>query len=205
MTNRISDSELLFLIAQGNLDAKKTLDKRYFLYCKTMVKKFLDSHLDYGYAYEDFLNAAMLGYCRARNKFNYELSDGFFPYFKIWAMSEMKSLLTEGNKFYLNENPNCFLSLDITYKEDESLTLSETFGDHDKSIMNDIRKNELLSLLADSSIGLTERELFICAGLIDKKTEKEIRENYDISYSQYRRSIELIRLKIGRRLEEIFK
>ena len=114
MSKRITDSELLLLIAQGNLDAKRILDKRYHSYCKVITKKFLDNHPDYGYQFEDFLNAAMLGYCRARNKFDYENSDGFYPYFKIWAESELKSLLEEGNRFFLNENPKKFLSFDIT-------------------------------------------------------------------------------------------
>ena len=103
MSKRISDSELLSLIAQGNLDAKRILDRRYFSYCKALTKTFLENHPDYGYGFDDFLNAAMLGYCRARNKFDYEISDGFYPYFKIWAESELKDLIEEGNKFFLNE------------------------------------------------------------------------------------------------------
>ena len=206
MNNRISDSELLFLIAQGNLDAKRLLDKRYYAYCKIATKKFMETHPDYGYAYEDFFNAAMLGYCRARNKFNYEVSDGFFPYFKIWAESEMKALVNEGNKFYLNENPKRFVSLDVTYNNpDDDIPLLETFGKADEHIDSGIKTNEILNLLSDPSIGLTERELLVCTELLAKKNSKEIRQLNGLSYSQYRHCINSIRLKIGHRISEIIK
>ena len=206
MNKRISDSELLFLIAQGNLEAKKMLDKRYIAYCKAITKQFLENHPDYGYSFEDFFNAAMLGYCRARNKFDYEISDGFYPYFKIWAESELKSLLKEGNDFFLNESPHKFVSLDITYKDpEENLILSETFGDNDEAILNDIRSNEILSLITSSKFGLTEKEIQICAGLILKHSEKEIRDSLDISYANYYKMLKSIRDKIGNHLEDILK
>lgn len=62
MNKRITDSELLFQIAQGDLEAKKMLDTRYCTYCVSVTKKFLENHPDYGYQFDDFFNAAMLGY-----------------------------------------------------------------------------------------------------------------------------------------------
>ena len=206
MSKRISDSELLSLIAQGNLDAKRILDRRYFSYCKALTKTFLENHPDYGYGFDDFLNAAMLGYCRARNKFDYEISDGFYPYFKIWAESELKDLIEEGNKFFLNENPRRFVSLDITYKDpEEPISLSETFGKNDESMLSDIRANEVLSLITDSKIGLTAREISVCAKLILKHSDREIRETMKLSYATYRKTIDSLRAKLGKYLADIFK
>ena len=206
MSKRISDSELLLLIAQGNLEAKKMLNKRYFVYCKAITKAFLENHPDYGYTFEDFLNAAMLGYCRARNKFDYEISDGFYPYCKVWAESELKNLTEEGNRFFLNENPKKFVSFDITYKDpEEPISLSEKYGNNDEAILSDIKTNEVLSLITDSSLGLTENEIMVCARLILKRTNKEIREEMKLSYSEFRRIIASIKNKIGDHLVEIFK
>ena len=206
MNNRITDSELLFLIAQGNLEAKRILDKRYYSYCVAVTKKFLENHPDYGYQFDDFLNAAMLGYCRARNKFDYENSDGFYPYFKIWAESELKCLLEEGNRFFLNENPKKFVSFDITYKDpEEPISLSETFGNTDEAILSDIKTNEVLSLITDSHFGLSEEEITICASLILKRTNKEIREDLHLTYTEFRRKILSIKSKIGDHLSDIFK
>lgn len=206
MKKRITDSELLFQIAQGDLEAKKMLDTRYCAYCVSVTKKFLENHPDYGYQFDDFFNAAMLGYCKARNKFDYENSDGFYPYFKIWAESEQKDLLEEGNRFYLNENPKKFVSLDITYNDpDENITLSETCGNTDEAILNNVRTNEVLSLITDSSFGLTEEEITICARLILKHSSREIREDLKLSYAEYRYLIKSIKTKIGDHLTEIFK
>ena len=206
MSKRISDSELLFLIAQGNLEAKKILDKRYISYCKAITKKFLENHPDYGYSFEDFFNAAMLGYCKARNKFDYEISDGFYPYVKIWVESELKDLLEEGNEFFLNENPHKFVSLDITYKDpDENLILSETFGTMDEAIVSDIRANEVLSLITSSKYGLTEREISVCVAIIVTHNEKEARDSMNLSYQVYRRIIRSIKEKIGDILTSILK
>lgn len=206
MNKRITDSELLFQIAQGDLEAKKMLDTRYCAYCVSVTKKFLENHPDYGYQFDDFFNAAMLGYCKARNKFDYENSDGFYPYFKIWAESEQKDLLEEGNRFYLNENPKKFVSLDITYNDpDENITLSETCGNTDEAILNNVRTNEVLSLITDSSFGLSEVEITICAKLILKHTNREIREDLNLSYAEFRYLIKSIKTKIGDHLNDIFK
>ena len=206
MNKRITDSELLFQIAQGDLEAKKMLDTRYCAYCVSVTKKFLENHPDYGFQFDDFFNAAMLGYCKARNKFDYENSDGFYPYFKIWAESEQKDLLEEGNRFYLNENPKKFVSLDITYNDpDENITLSETCGNTDEAILNNVRTNEVLSLITDSSFGLTEEEITICAKLILKHTNREIREDLNLSYAEFRYLIKSIKTKIGDHLNDIFK
>ncbi len=206
MNKRITDSELLFQIAQGDLEAKKMLDTRYCAYCVSVTKKFLENHPDYGYQFDDFFNAAMLGYCKARNKFDYENSDGFYPYFKIWAESEQKDLLEEGNRFYLNENPKKFVSLDITYNDpDENITLSETCGNNDEAILNNVRTNEVLSLITDSSFGLTETEITICAKLILKHTNREIREDLNLTYAEFRYLIKSIKIKIGDHLNDIFK
>ena len=206
MNKRITDSELLFLIAEGDLEAKRMLDKRYCGYCVAVTKKFLENHPDYGYQFDDFYNAAMLGYCKARNKFDYENSDGFYPYFKIWAESELKDLIEEGNRFYLNENPKKFLSLDITYKEpDENISLSEKCGNTDEKILSNVRTNEVLSLITDSSLGLSEQEITVCAKLILKHTSKEIREDLKLSYGEYRYLIKSIKNKIGHHLNDIFK
>ena len=206
MNKRITDSELLFLIAQGDLEAKKMLDTRYCGYCISVTKKFLENHPDYGYQFDDFFNAAMLGYCKARNKFDYENSDGFYPYFKIWAESEQKDLLEEGNRFYLNENPKKFVSLDITYNDpDENISLSETYGNNDEKILSNVRTNEVLSLITDSSFGLTEVEITICARLILKHSNREIREELNLTYSEFRYLIKSIKTKIGDHLTEIFK
>ena len=206
MNKRITDSELLFQIAQGDLEAKKILDTRYCAYCVSVTKKFLENHPDYGYQFDDFFNAAMLGYCKARNKFDYENSDGFYPYFKIWAESEQKDLLEEGNRFYLNENPKKFVSLDITYNDpDENITLSETCGNTDEAILNNVRTNEVLSLITDSSFGLSEVEITICAKLILKHTNREIREDLNLSYAEFRYLIKSIKTKIGDHLNDIFK
>ena len=206
MNKRITDSELLFQIAQGDLEAKKMLDTRYCAYCVSVTKKFLENHPDYGFQFDDFFNAAMLGYCKARNKFDYENSDGFYPYFKIWAESEQKDLLEEGNRFYLNENPKKFVSLDITYNDpDENITLSETCGNTDEAILNNVRTNEVLSLITDSSFGLSEVEITICAKLILKHTNREIREDLNLSYAEFRYLIKSIKTKIGDHLNDIFK
>ena len=206
MNKRITDSELLFLIAQGDLDAKRILDRRYCLYCKAVTKKFLENHPDYGYQFDDFFNAAMLGYCKARNKFDYENSDGFYPYFKIWAESEQKDLLEEGNRFYLNENPKKFVSFDLTYNDpEESISLSETCGNNDEKILSNVRTNEVLSLITDSALGLSEDEITVCARLILKHSAKEIREDLKLSYSEYRYLIKSIKTKIGEHLNNIFK
>ena len=206
MNKRITDSELLFQIAQGDLEAKKMLDTRYCAYCVSVTKKFLENHPDYGYQFDDFFNAAMLGYCKARNKFDYENSDGFYPYFKIWAESEQKDLLEEGNRFYLNENPKKFVSLDITYNDpDENITLSETCGNTDEAILNNVRTNEVLSLITDSSFGLSEVDITICAKLILKHTNREIREDLNLSYAEFRYLIKSIKTKIGDHLNDIFK
>lgn len=203
---RISDSELLTLTAQGNLDAKKMLNDRYFYYCKNITKEFLENHRDYGFTYEDFFNAAMLGYCRARNKFEFEKSDGFYPYFKIWAESEMKALVEEGNKFYLNENPKKFVSFDITYMDDDdSLCLSETCGLEDDKIFTSISGNELTDLLTNSKFNLTEIEMKVCICLILKLSDKEIRSKLDLNYNKYYQCIKSIRRKIGKCLHNIIK
>ena len=203
---RVSDSELLILIAQGNLEAKKVLNDRYYLYCKNITKEFLDTHKDYGFGFEDYFNAAMLGYCRARNKFDYEKSDGFYPYFKVWAESEMKALADEGNKFYLNENPKKFLSLDITYKSNEDpLCLGETYGEIDQSIYERIKGDELTKLLTNPRYKLTKVELQICIGLILKHSDREIREALKLSYAKYRNRLDSIKSKIGRCLSNIIK
>ena len=206
LDERISDSELLTLIAQGNLEAKKILNDRYYLYCKNITKEFLDNHKDYGFTFEDYFNAAMLGYCRARNKFDYEKSDGFYPYFKVWAESEMKALVEEGNKFYLNENPQKFLSFDITYKSNEDpLCLSETCGIIDERIYERISGNELSELLTNRKYKLTKLEVQICIGLILKQTDKEIRQSLKLNYHTYHKCIESIKFKIGRCLSNIIK
>ena len=206
MNKRITDSELLFQIAQGDLEAKKMLDTRYCAYCVSVTKKFLENHPNYGFQFDDFFNAAMLGYCKARNKFDYENSDGFYPYFKIWAESEQKDLLEEGNRFYLNENPKKFVSLDITYNDpDENITLSETCGNTDEAILNNVRTNEVLSLITDSSFGLSEVEITICAKLILKHTNREIREDLNLTYAEFRYLIKSIKTKIGDHLNDIFK
>lgn len=203
---RVSDSELLILIAEGDLEAKRMLNDRYFNYCKKITKEFLDNHRNYGFSYDDFFNAAMLGYCRARNKFDYELSDGFYPYFKVWAESEMKALVEEGNKFYLNENPKKFVSFDITYKSnDDPLCLSETCGLLDERIYDEISGNELAELLTNSKFKLTKIEIQICLGLILKQTDKEIRESLKLNYHSYRKNIDSIRSKIGKCLSNIIK
>lgn len=206
INDRVSDSELLALIAQGNLEAKKILNDRYFYYCKTITKEFLDSHKDYGFSFDDFFNAAMLGYCRARNKFDYEKSDGFYPYFKVWAESEMKALVEEGNKFYLNENPKKFLSFDITYKSNEDpLCLSETCGELDDSIYKRIKGDELMRLLSNPKYKLSTLELQICIGLMLKRDDREIRNGLKIDYNKYRRCLRSIKSKIGRCLSDIIK
>ena len=206
MNKRITDSELLFQIAQGDLEAKKMLDTRYCAYCISVTKKFLENHPDYGYQFDDFFNAAMLGYCKARNKFDYENSDGFYPYFKIWAESELKNLIEEGNRFFLNENPKKFVSFDLTYKDpEESISLSETCGNNDEAILADIKTNEVLSLITDSSFGLTEQEITVCARLIFKHSNKEIRDELKLSYSEFRYIIKSIKNKIGEHLSDIFK
>lgn len=206
MKKRISDSELLALVAEGNLEAKRILDRRYHAYCKAITKKFLENHPDYGFDFDDFLNAAILGYCRARNKFDYENSDGFYPYFKIWAESELKNLIEEGNRFFLNENPKKFVSFDLTYKDpEESISLSETCGNNDEAILSDIKTNEVLSLITDSSFGLTEQEITVCARLIFKHSNKEIRDELKLSYSEFRYIIKSIKSKIGEHLSDIFK
>ena len=203
---RISDSELLTLIAQGNLEAKKILNDRYFYYCKNITKEFLENHRDYGFTFDDYFNAAMLGYCRARNKFDFEKSDGFYPYFKIWAESEMKALVEEGNKFYLNENPKKFLSFDITYmSDDDSLCLSETCGLVDDKIFREITGSEINELLTSSKFHLTDLETKVCLCLIMKQNDKEIRKTLKINYHIYHRCINSIRIKIGRCLSNIVK
>ena len=202
---RISDSELLILIAQGNLEAKKILNDRYFYYCKNITKEFLEHHRDYGFSYEDFFNAAMLGYCRARNKFDYEKSDGFYPYFKVWAESEMKALAEEGNKFFLNENPKKFLSFDITYTDDDSLCLSETCGVVDDKIFTQISGEEITELITNSKFQLTELEIKICLCLVMKQSDKEIRRALNIDYRKYHQCIKSIRAKIGCCLSNIVK
>ena len=206
MSKRIGDSELLALIAEGNIDAKKMLDKRYIGYCKSITKNFLENHPDYGYSFDDFFNAAMLGYCRARNKFDYEISDGFYPYVRIWAESELKALIDEGNKFFINENPKRFLPLDLTYNDsDENMSLSETYGNNDERILSDITTNEVLSLITDSSLGLSEKEILVCAGLIMRHSSKEIRESLNLSYSELHYILRVLRDKIGNHLNDIFK
>ena len=206
MKKRISDSELLALVAEGNLEAKRILDRRYHAYCKAVTKKFLENHPDYGFDFDDFLNAAILGYCRARNKFDYENSDGFYPYFKIWAESELKNLIEEGNRFFLNENPKKFVSFDLTYKDpEEPISLSETFGNNDEAILSDIKTNEVLCLITDSSFGLTDDEISVCGYLILKRSNREIRESLSLTYSGYRNIIKSIKSKIGDHLSEIFK
>lgn len=206
INERVTDSELLSLIAQGNLEAKKILNDRYFYYCKNITKEFLESHKDYGFSYDDFFNAAMLGYCRARNKFDYEKSDGFYPYFKVWAEGEMKALVEEGNKFYLNENPKKFLSFDITYNSnDDSMCLSETCGSLDERIYTEISGTELKELLNNRRFKLEDIEVQICLGLILKQSDREIRESLNLSYHTFHKYIDSIRIKIGNLLSNIIK
>lgn len=203
---RISDSELLFLIAQGNIGAKRILDKRYHEYAKKIVKKYLETHDSYGYTFDDFLNAAMSGYCDARNKFDYELSKGFYPYFRIWATSEMKRLSEEGSRFYLHENPNKFLSLDITYnKNEDEMVLAEMYGENDDGIMNQITHNELYDLINDEKNGLSKKERIICWMCLLKHNEKEIREVLNVGYRKYNQLLKNIHTKLKRRITDIVK
>ena len=203
---RVSDSELLYLIAQGNLEAKVMLDDRYKLYCKGVTKDFLDKHNSYGLTYEDYFDAAILGYCKARNKFSYEVSTAFYPYFRKWAESEMKALIDEGNRFYMNGNPKRFISLDITYKsEDDPLSLAERCGEHDAEINKGIEENEILELLGSGRYGLTRTELQICIGYALGHTEREIREALGINYARLDNSLRSIKRKIGRKLSNIVK
>lgn len=205
-TTRVSDKELFLLIAQGNAEARKILDERYFFYCKNIVTDFLKAHCNYGYSYDDFFNAAMLGYCKARMRFNYEHSDGFFPYFRIWAFSEMKILCEEGKTFFLNENPSKFISLDLTYNKDEDeMIIAESIGADDSGILSDIRLNEIVTAITDSSSGLNDIEAVICSCLVMKYSEAEIRYFLNINYRKYREYIASIKSKLSGKLKDIVK
>lgn len=203
---RISDSELLYLIAQGNLDAKRMLDRRYERYCKGLTKEYLESHNDYGFSYEDYYDASILGYCKARNRFNFEESTAFYPYFKKYAESEMKALSKEGNKFYLNEAPKRFISFDITYKcDDDSITLAERCGESDNEIKASITKKEVLDLLAQNTYKMTNTELEICINLALNHSSKEIRKSLNLTSTAFAKNLKSIKRKIGRDLSSIVK
>lgn len=204
--SRLSDSELLTLVAQGNCEASDILDRRYYNYCKVIAKNFLENRTDYGFSFGDFLSTSMLGYFKARQKFSYESSDAFFPYFKIYAQSEMSQLLEEGSHFYLNENPKNFVSLDITYKaNDDPLSLGETIGTNDDKILDEIKIQEFKEIVENTDNHLTSCEMEILLSLISKLSVREIREKLHLSYSAFRNRITSIRNKIGHKLMRILK
>lgn len=202
-TLKVSDEELLLLVGQGNFEARKVLDERYYNYCKSLTKSFINLHSDFGFSFEDFLNAAMLGYCKARNKYDFASSGSFFPYFRSWAIGEMKALNDEGSKFFLNKNPSHFISLDLTYDTDgDSMLLAESIGNDDDNILDDIRFNELVTLITDMSTGLNDEEAIICTSLIMNYSENEIRDFLGIKYSKYKRFIASIKRKLKDKISD---
>ncbi|MCQ2087042.1 MAG: hypothetical protein MJZ37_03110 [Bacilli bacterium] len=203
---RVTDAELLLLIAQGDLKAKETLDERYYLYLRSLTRNFCDTHSNYGYSFEDFFNSAVIGYCKARNRFCYEKSDAFYPFVRVWAECEMRSLGREGNRFYLNEDPNKFVSLDITYRDNEDpLSIGERFGAEDHNIETEIIANEVMEVISNKKYRLTPLEKEICIVLASRYSPSEARERFDLTYVQYCRIINSIRTKIGNKLKHIIK
>jgi len=203
---RVSDRDLLILIAQGNIEAKRILDDRYTNYCNSVVDEFLRTHRDYGNSRDDFFNAAIIGYLTARAKFSFEQFDGFYPYFKIWATSYMRLLCDEGKRFYLNENPNKFISLDLTYnKDDEEMIIAESIGNDDEQITEKIRYDEIVKIITEPSNGLTELEIVVCSLLVRKDSEREIRESLKLSYKKYKKCINSIREKLKDKFFNIVK
>lgn len=203
---RLTDRDLLILISQGNAEARALLDERYTFYCRNITKSYLETHCNYGLSYDDFFNAAILGYCRARIKFDFENSDGFYPYFRVWAMSEMNKLTEENETFYLHDAPEKFVSLDLTYNKDgESMVLAESIGSDDNNLLNSIRYEEIITCLTDSSLGLTELESVICSCLVLKYSEKEIRDYFCLSYRRFRVVMDSIKFKLDSKFHELIK
>ena len=205
-TNRISDQMLFYMISQGNEEALVMLDQRYAGYAKKLASDFMNSHQNYGFSFDDYYGAAMLGYCKARNNFQFENSDGFYPYFRIWAICELKRLNEEGSDFYLNRNPNSFLSLDLSYmNDDDSMILSEKFGEEDFTLKEDINLNELLLKISDTSSGLEEDEKVVCSLLALRWEKRDIREYLSLSYKQLDKIIDCISFKLKPYLKELLK
>jgi len=203
---RLSDQTLFFMFSEGNEEALNMLDNRYAGYAKKIASDFMNSHPNYGFTFDDYYGAAMLGYCRARNNFQYETSDGFYPYFRIWAMCELKRLNEEGVNFYLNRNPSSFISFDLTYLNDEDgLILSERYGEEDYTLRENINLNELLMKISDSSSGLEEEERVVCSLLAIRWDKRDIREYLSLSYKQLDKIIGSISFKLKPYLKELLK
>ena len=203
---RISDQTLFFMISEGNNEALKTLDERYSQYAKKIASEFMNSHQNYGYSFDDYYSAAMLGYCKARNNFQFENSDGFYPYFKIWAVSELKRLNEEGSSFYLNRNPKSFISLDLTsLGDDDGLILCERVGEEDFKLRESINMNELLMKISDSSSGLDEEERVVCSLIALRWDKRDIREYLSLSYKQLYKIIDCISFRLKPYLKELLK
>ena len=59
-----------------NIDITRMTDGELILFKNTVYMALLDIRDDdYGFTFDDYYGAAMLGYCRARNKFDYEKYD----------------------------------------------------------------------------------------------------------------------------------
>ena len=203
---RASDQTLFFMFSEGNNDALKVLDERYSRYAKKIASEYMNSHQNYGYNFDDYYSAAMLGYCKARNNFQFENSDGFYPYFKIWAICELKRLNEEGSSFYLNRSPKSFLSFDLSYiGDDDSIILSERVGEEDFTLRERINVNELLIKISDSSSGLDDDEKVVCSLLALRWDKRDIREYLSLSYKQLYKIIDGISFRLKPYLKELLK
>lgn len=194
------------MISAGSEEALTMLDVRYGNYAKKLANDFMMNHPNYGFGFDDYYDAAMLGYCRARNNFQFENSDGFYPYFKTWALCELKRLNEEGCNFYLHLNPKNFLSLDLTYiGDDDGMILSEKFGEEDYKLRENINSNELLMKISDSSSGLDEDERVVCSLLALRWEKREIREYLSLNYKQLAKILDNISYKMQPYLKELLK
>ncbi len=196
------DYELIYLVGENNETATNILYEKYKVIIELKAKKYLKYGKKLGLEYSDLVQEGMMGLTEAIKSFNDTKNAQFKTFANLCIERQIFSLLKKASRkkhTLLNDS----ISLDEKINEDDN-TLLDIFFEKGKDPKELIEyrenKNELFEEI-EKSLTPLEKEVFNLK--VNGFDYKEISQLLNKSYKSIDSSIQRIRVKVRRILDNI--
>ncbi len=202
MYKNIDDYELIYLVEENDENALNILYDKYKPIVDLKAKKYLKYGKKMGLEYEDLYQEGMLGLSEAIASFNQEKNAQFKTFANLCMERQIFSLLKKANRkkhALLNDS----VSLDEKINEDENTLLDIFFekGTNPSELYEYKEGKKVLFEKIYSILTPLEKEVFDLK--INNFDYNEISQLLNKSYKSVDSSIQRIRIKVRKIIEEI--
>ncbi len=191
---KLSDEELIFLIAQENREAYSMLFERYKRYSWSAAHKFYLKNEGSGIDVATFHSIALTAFHFALSKYNIK-KQNFYPYWREVALNEMLEYTKQNSYQFRAKWFSGTCSLDELMCESGS-KFDEILGENDRLLTKDLSYDNLLFILRRAKKILLPIEFSILLLLYDDFTPREIASKMKLEAKRVYYYIKTIKKKI---------